>query len=355
MPFVNSIRHTMNFYLKMMRISCFIFVFISISVLGFCQKQETKPEIKLVPTPTDASLRGLHAISSKVVWLTGSKGTFLRTIDSGKTWKHGSIVDSLDFRDVYAFDEDKAVVISSGYPATIFKTTNGGDSWQLTYISDDKRVFIDAIDFYDDKNGLAFGDELDGKFFMVVTSDGGETWKKLETAPEAIEGEGGFAASGTNFIITPSGTVLLGTTTGRLLSSGDRGKTWNSVQSPIESSKPTSGIFSIASNGEGAIMVGGDYIQEDYNAESSAYMDSTGNWYLIKEDLPGGFRSGVAYIPGTSMVICTGPGGTDISYNSGHSWSELSQEGFHALSFGKGKESGWMSGSKGRVAKIYLR
>ena len=51
---------------------------------------------------TDVQLRGISAVSSKVAWASGAKGTVLRTIDGGETWETLVIVgaESLDFRDV---------------------------------------------------------------------------------------------------------------------------------------------------------------------------------------------------------------------------------------------------------------
>ncbi len=35
---------------------------------------------------TKASLRGLSVVSEKIVWASGTGGTFLKTIDGGKNW-----------------------------------------------------------------------------------------------------------------------------------------------------------------------------------------------------------------------------------------------------------------------------
>ena len=133
----------MNFYLRMRKISFIIIVLFTIQ--NIAQAQNTKaPELQLVTTPSNASLRGLDVVNENIVWVTGSKGTYMRTLDAGVTWKIGVIVDSLDFRDVHAFDKNNAVVISSGSPATIFKTTDGGDTWRITYENRDERVWLYA-------------------------------------------------------------------------------------------------------------------------------------------------------------------------------------------------------------------
>src|SRR5438270_605688 len=65
---------------------------------------------------TEASLRGVSAVSSKVAWASGSGGTWLRTTDGGNTWKGGVVEggESLDFRDVEAFDDNTALLMSAG-------------------------------------------------------------------------------------------------------------------------------------------------------------------------------------------------------------------------------------------------
>ncbi|NNF36647.1 MAG: photosystem II stability/assembly factor-like protein [Saprospiraceae bacterium] len=321
---------------------------------SFGQNQENTPFIKLVQSPSEASLRGLHSLSESTVWVSGSQGTFLRSIDGGKSWKHGSIVDSVDFRDIHAFDANRAIVVSAGHPALIFITGNAGDNWELVYENQDEKVFLDAMDFWDGNKGVIFGDAIDGKFFMLHTDDGGRSWSKLKTAPKALEEEGGFAASGTNMIINSSGQIMIGTTEGRLITSDDQGRSWKWIQAPLESSKPTSGIFSIATTLEAALMVGGDFSDQNGMNKNAAYLDEQGKWRICLDKPPLGYRSGVAYVPDTAIAICTGPGGTDISFDSGKHWSILSNDGFHSVSFGKGQKSGWLSGANGRIAKIYI-
>src|SRR5262245_20638635 len=65
---------------------------------------------------TDADFRGLCAVSPNVAWVSGTKGTFGRTTDGGKTWSVGTVpdADKLDFRDVEAFGADTAYLLSAG-------------------------------------------------------------------------------------------------------------------------------------------------------------------------------------------------------------------------------------------------
>jgi photosystem II stability/assembly factor-like uncharacterized protein len=55
---------------------------------------------------TTASFRGLSVVHEKVIWASGTEGTVIRTVDSGKHWDiiHVPDADKLDFRDIEAFD-----------------------------------------------------------------------------------------------------------------------------------------------------------------------------------------------------------------------------------------------------------
>src|SRR5262245_36803057 len=109
---------------------------------------------------TNISFRAVQAVSAKVVWVGGSHGTVLRTIDGGQTWENCSVrgAESLDFRGVAAFDSQTAVITSAGESekgqAKIFRTTDGGKNWQLVFQTEQKGVFLDGVAFWDKRNGL---------------------------------------------------------------------------------------------------------------------------------------------------------------------------------------------------------
>src|SRR4051794_14720541 len=56
---------------------------------------------------TKSDFRGLCVVSEKCAWVSGTKGTFARTIDGGKSWSVATVpgAEKLDFRDVEAFGE----------------------------------------------------------------------------------------------------------------------------------------------------------------------------------------------------------------------------------------------------------
>src|ERR1700728_506119 len=64
-----------------------------------------------------AGLRGIHSVGGGVVWASGTDGTVLRTEDSGYMWQSCAMppgAEKLDFRGIWAWDENTAVIMSSG-------------------------------------------------------------------------------------------------------------------------------------------------------------------------------------------------------------------------------------------------
>ena len=167
--------------------------FLLIPVFSFAQ------HIEVLQQGKSTSIRGLSVVDDNVAWISGSKGTIATTIDGGKTWSWQQVkgFEKSDFRDIEAFSDKKAIIMSSGTPALILKTTDGGANWQVKYKNTDTAYFFDAMDFADKQHGYVLGDPIAGKFVMMETKDGGETWLPFKSPPDALPGEAAFAASGT--------------------------------------------------------------------------------------------------------------------------------------------------------------
>ena len=309
---------------------------------------------------TSARLRGVSVVNRQVAWASGSQGTALRTTDGGAKWIKVTVPDSagLDFRDVQGVSDRAAYLLSigPGELSRIYKTGDGGSSWTLQHKNLDPKGFLDAIAFWDVDHGLALGDPVDGRYVILATSDGGKTWAKSPEAgmPEALPGEGAFAASGTCLAVQGSSLAWFGTgggPTSRVFRSTDRGRTWSVANTPIRAGNPSSGIFSVAfRDAENGLAVGGNYqIPDDPTANLAGTVDGGRTWTLIEAGRPAGFRSAVAFGPDRSAVA-VGPSGADLSMDGGRTWSKLGQTGFHALGLAEG--GGWGVGEGGRIGRI---
>ncbi|MFH0991194.1 MAG: oxidoreductase [bacterium] len=313
-----------------------------------------------------SELRGLSAVNENVAWVSGSRNMYARTINGGETWEVHTLADTarLDFRDVEAFSADITYLLSIGEEtkSRIFKTVDGGKNWKLQFMNRRAGAFFDALAFWDEQNGIAMSDVVDGKLLLIRTSDGGEHWNEIPQSqlPPALPGEGGFAASGTCIVIEGTRNVWIGASGGsRVYRSTDRGDSWSVAETPLMKDSPASGIFSIAFfDAQNGIIVGGNYQKEREAKENIALTNDGGNtWMLLADSSLGGFRSCVAYLPGSNgkYLIATGPAGTDYSVNGGKSWAPYDSLGFHVLGFSKNKLFGWAAGRGGRIAKFRAR
>jgi photosystem II stability/assembly factor-like uncharacterized protein len=116
------------------------------------------------------------------------------------------------------------------------------------------------------------------------------------------------------------------------------------------------GVFSLTFYGSAGAAVGGDYTKEQEAAGNAAlsFDDGKSWWALEASGRPGGYRSCVAYVPGTRgrKLIAVGPSGSDYSTNGGRTWKPLGTEGFHALSIAPVGDAAWAVGENGRIARL---
>jgi len=306
--------------------------------------------------PTDADFRGLCAVSDTSAWASGTRGTFARTTDGGQTWHAATVpgAEKLDFRDVEAFGDATAYLLSigPGEASRIYKSTDNGKSWSLQFKNSDPAAFYDALAFWDERHGVALGDPVRGRFRLMFTDDGGATWKPLPEpqCPVALPGEGAFAASGTCLIArgtTDLWFVTGGSNVARILHSPDRGQTWTHTEVPLPAGVESAGIFSLgfAPRGQG-MAVGGDYRQPANTGSTAARTTDGKTWRAIEGQLP--FRSAVTWTG--DRWIAVGTSGSNESAD-GITWHELDRENYNTVSFVP-SGVGWAAGPKGRIARF---
>src|SRR5436190_14875382 len=226
-------------------------------------------KLEMLTAGTKTSIRGLSAVSDRVIWVSGSNGFVGKSIDSGKSWKWRVVkgFEKRDFRDIEAFDAATAVIMAVAEPANILKTMDGGETWTVAYQNPAKGMFMDAMQFWDPLSGIVIGDPINGKFFIARTFDGGDTWHEIpeRNLPRADSGEACFAASGTNLRVLDKdeGCFVTGGLKSRFF--------WkkNPIPLPIIQGKETTGANSLAvrdskkiKNSLNIIVVGGDFAND---------------------------------------------------------------------------------------------
>ncbi len=317
------------------------------------------------PSGTDVLLQAVSVVDENVVWVSGHGGTYVRTTDGGVTWTAAVVpgADTLQFRDVHGVDENTAYLLSAGPGelSRIYKTTNAGQSWTLQWTNGEPDGFYDCFDFWDADNGIVYGDAVGSELRVRTTTDGGLHWDMIppRRLPEALAGEGGFAASGTCVVTAPGGRAWIGTgaaDTARVLQTTDMGLTWSAVNTPLVAGSAagiTSIVFSDSLNG---LVFGGDLrIKDNYTDNVAVSLDSGGRWVLAgRPKMRGGIYGG-GYVPDapTPSFVIVGPGGADFSSDNGTTWSSIDRQAYWAT--GAASPSAvWLVGPEGRIVKMTL-
>lgn len=323
-------------------------------------KDFSSVEIQTILEEDSLSIRAIEIIGNNLAF-AANKGTFGMYSFGNNTWrtntqKYDSLVP--EYRAVAATDDD-FFMLSVGSPALLYKTGDSG-AMELVYKEENEKAFYDAMTFWNNKEGIAIGDPTNNCISIIITRDGGRTWKKLscDILPEVIEGEAAFAASNSNIAIKGDKTwILSGGMTSRIYFSPDKGETWEVFDTPLLDGKATTGGYTMDFYDKNfGIILGGDYTNPEGNTGNKAITTDGGKtWELIAEGEEPGYKSSVRFIPNTGgeKIIATGFSGISISKDSGETWEELSNEGFYTLRF-KNDSVAYAAG-KGRIAKLTFR
>jgi photosystem II stability/assembly factor-like uncharacterized protein len=93
------------------------FLFLTLLTVTAATTATSRAQWQLQDAHTTADLRGIDNVGGGVAWASGSDGTILRTEDAGFVWQlcakppNG---EHLDFRAIQAFDNNTAIIMSSG-------------------------------------------------------------------------------------------------------------------------------------------------------------------------------------------------------------------------------------------------
>lgn len=345
-----------------MRLLILLILSLSFSVFKTYSQSNVKAEV--ITSGTNTSLRGMSIPTEKVIWVSGSNGTIGKSVDAGITWKWIVVpgFGKRDFRDIEAFDSSTAIVMAVDNPAVILKTTDGGATWKKVFERSKEGMFLDAMDFKNDKEGICIGDPLlresNKQFYIIRTFDGGNTWNEetKKQMPIADSGEAIFAASGTNISFFKNSNYEYAFVTGGLVSNlyliSKNEKQNKKISVPVNHGKESTGVFSMAIGDRRNIYcIGGDYKFPENNAENYIFADKGLNWQSIQGNSPYGYRSCVRIIENRKMIAC-GPTGVDFAIDGQKDWKNISHESFNVCMVSKGKQV-FFAGEKGKIGKLF--
>ena len=323
------------------------------------------PTLESQNVETDALLQAISIVDENIVWLSGHKATFVRTRDGGDSWdifQHPT-GDTLQFRDIHAFDSSRIILMSAG-PGSLSRifTVENGIKWQENFVMQDSLGFLDCIDFWDKNRGVAFGDTVDDYPYILLTQNGGKTWERapVDKMPKAGMGEGGFAASGTCVTTRADGLAWIATGASgnaRILITRDYGLSWKSAGSPMikgDAAGHTSIDFVDENNG---FITGGDLaITDDYTQNCAFTKDGGATWTTTNTPVTkGAFYGGsTVQLANQNFTFVCSPNGLDYTTDLGLTWNQLDSANYWAIDLHP-SGIGWASGKSGRVVKLTLK
>jgi len=336
---------------------------------------------------TTAGLRGVHSLGGGVAWASGTNGTVLRTEDGGYEWQSCTVpegAERMDFRGVWAWDTNTAIVMSSGPGelSRIYRTTDGCSHWALVLTNSDKTGFYDAMVFASREVGYLLGDPVNGAFPLLRTSDGGVTWTRIQAQGLTTDGLGIAAFAASNSAMTDAGMVVnallagdgrvwfvTGGQGGTFIYEGEsscvRGDgtdppdpaclnawTFKRQSLPMAGNSASAGAFSLRvvwwdEGVKAAVAVGGDFAKPEETEGTAAWTPDGVHW-TASEKPPRGYRSAVTWDADVNAWIAVGTNGSDISWDGGRSWRPLDNGSWNALSLP------FVVGPGGKIGKINL-
>ena len=231
--------------------------------LLFCGVFQSLAQWTPITLETKASFRAIRSLDSHI-WIGGTRGTVIHSSDGGEHFTVSQVpgADSLDFRDLAILD-DKTVLLMSAGPvengaAKIFRTENGGMSWELAYQIKEKGYFFDAI-LWEGKQGLVLSDPAGPFYGLVRITDKGRAYDLFNPSSHPVlqKGEAAFAASGSSLQKTKQDYYIVtgGGEKARVLLSEDA-LNWKSIYAEIPGAEGT-GFFSLGVRDAKNLWIGG--------------------------------------------------------------------------------------------------
>lgn len=198
---------------------------------------------------------------------------------------------------------------------TIARSTNSAASWSQTSVAAVVRS-IEHIHMFTDNDGLAFGAGTGNRLGFLRTSNGGQTWEAIGSAPQ-VAGSSEQPVGGA--VANVGDTVWCLTTAGRIARTPNRGTTWTSAGVNAGAITPIGLGFQDARNG--IVVFNPPGSNSTFRVARTA--DGGSTWSVVAGELSlGGTPVSVLSRSGHVLVVCNDGAvfGTD---DGGTTWNAV--------------------------------
>jgi hypothetical protein len=307
--------------------------------------------------------------SKRVLWVSGTKGSVFRSTNGGNSWKALPVKDfpRRDFRDIHAWSRRRAIAMSSGDSAVIVLTRNGGKSWNPVYENHREGIFLDGMDV-SRRKGVCLGDPMPvssdkttTRFLILITQDAGNTWKEFWPELPVQPDEAAYAASGSSvrYLAGKADDGIVWITGGGAevrmpeaeINHPGVMKSWSNIALPLRGGSGW-GAYTMCLQLKHGVVLGGNYKEFNRRDSIAAWFNPENRHFEPAAEAPGGYRSGSCYNTRHRRYFCTGTNGTDISNDLGARWQPFSNTGGNVC-VSEGNKL-WVAANKGKIYRFRL-
>lgn len=287
----------------------------------------------IAPLAKDSLLLDIDSKGSLIV-VVGERGHILYS-KNNRTWQQANVETRSTLTNVFLLDQNTGWAV--GHDAVILKTEDGSLNWSLIHQAIDEPPLLDLM-FFDPLNGIAIG----AYGLMYKTNNGGTSWDKtpvniINKDILGLETNTSFDLHLNSISCANNKRCYIAAESGYLLRTDDAGHSWTVLKTPYEGS-----FF-------GTVCLSGDELLV-FGLKGHLYrsVDSGLHWVQIETHTSEMLTAAKRLNSGD--IVITGMGGTLlISHNNGASFAKFDLKNKNGLSSLVETENGtlYLSGEKG--------
>lgn len=283
-------------------------------------------------------------VTPDLIWASGDTAKVYRTTNGGVSWQNlSSIPSTYPGLQITAVDQNRAWV---NLGTKIFHTSNGGVTWTEQFYS--PVTFINKIQFFNQNTGYIVADQADSVVGFFVTRNGGANWVRsanspvLGTTSTMWMNDNGVNSLDSNFIwFVAKGMPQVYSRFYKL--TGGLNNAWQYYNI---GSSPGQYSYSAFKNSDTGLVTSSGGISMTTNGGINWSIKNTVSFPEVQRD--------IMIVPGTNWVIQSGMGKVRLSYDLCSNWQYVTNVNVLSFCDSKDTNSIWVAASNGKLLKYNL-
>jgi photosystem II stability/assembly factor-like uncharacterized protein len=133
---------------------------------------------------TSPGLISVSIVDDSIVWTSGWNGAVFRTTNGGSSWTQGASLPTHG-TSIFGLNANTAFVCANfADDGRVYRTTDGGVSWTLVLQYTGSSASVLNVHMVDPNRGVAIGNPVGGLWRVFKTTNGGSTWDTLSRIPQ---------------------------------------------------------------------------------------------------------------------------------------------------------------------------